>query len=174
MACKEIKMPVQTEVFAFAFQPNDISTRADLNERRAYETCLCANPHLCLLSLIAVAFHSPPVTIKKEPQSPGSDPSQSCSHKQSFSYPSGEQCLYARYLLLFSWKFSVSYLKCVTLGKTFRATVLKSPFTQRKGNFSLPLLVSSCVFIWPGVEISVSYTYFTNRQCRWLEFYKVS
>ncbi|XP_010776467.1 ETS translocation variant 5-like [Notothenia coriiceps] len=42
-----------------------------------------------------VAFHSPPVTIKKEPQSPGSDPSQSCSHKQSFSYPSGEQCLYA-------------------------------------------------------------------------------
>lgn len=44
----------------------------------------------------AVAFHSPPVKIKKEPQSPGSDPSQSCSHKQSFSYPSGEQCLYAR------------------------------------------------------------------------------
>uniref|UniRef100_A0A3B4BTS9 ETS domain-containing protein n=1 Tax=Pygocentrus nattereri TaxID=42514 RepID=A0A3B4BTS9_PYGNA len=44
----------------------------------------------------SVAFHSPPVKIKKEPQSPGSDPSQSCSHKQSFSYPSGEQCLYAR------------------------------------------------------------------------------
>uniref|UniRef100_A0A087YI70 ETS variant transcription factor 4 n=1 Tax=Poecilia formosa TaxID=48698 RepID=A0A087YI70_POEFO len=43
----------------------------------------------------SVAFHSPPVTIKKEPQSPGSDPSQSCSHKQTFSYPSGEQCLYA-------------------------------------------------------------------------------
>uniref|UniRef100_A0A672KU04 ETS translocation variant 4 n=1 Tax=Sinocyclocheilus grahami TaxID=75366 RepID=A0A672KU04_SINGR len=43
----------------------------------------------------AVAFHSPPVKIKKEPQSPGSDPSQSCSHKQSFSYPNGEQCLYA-------------------------------------------------------------------------------
>uniref|UniRef100_A0AAQ4P2L4 ETS variant transcription factor 4 n=1 Tax=Gasterosteus aculeatus aculeatus TaxID=481459 RepID=A0AAQ4P2L4_GASAC len=43
----------------------------------------------------SVAFHSPPVTIKKEPQSPGSDPSQSCSHKQSFSYPGGEQCLYA-------------------------------------------------------------------------------
>lgn len=43
----------------------------------------------------SVAFHSPPVTIKKEPQSPGSDPSQSCSHKQSFSYSSGEQCLYA-------------------------------------------------------------------------------
>ncbi|KAF0025772.1 hypothetical protein F2P81_022653 [Scophthalmus maximus] len=45
----------------------------------------------------AVAFHSPPVTIKKEPQSPGSDPSQSCSHKQSFSFPNGEQCLYARF-----------------------------------------------------------------------------
>uniref|UniRef100_A0A3B3YDR0 ETS domain-containing protein n=1 Tax=Poecilia mexicana TaxID=48701 RepID=A0A3B3YDR0_9TELE len=43
----------------------------------------------------SVAFHSPPVTIKKEPQSPGSDPSQSCSHKQTFSYPNGEQCLYA-------------------------------------------------------------------------------
>lgn len=43
----------------------------------------------------SVAFHSPPVKIKKEPQSPGSDPSQSCSHKQSFSYSSGEQCLYA-------------------------------------------------------------------------------
>ncbi|KAK7919370.1 hypothetical protein WMY93_010654 [Mugilogobius chulae] len=43
----------------------------------------------------SVAFHSPPVTIKKEPQSPGSDPSQSCSHKQTFTYPSGEQCLYA-------------------------------------------------------------------------------
>lgn len=54
---------------------------------------ICA---LCLPSVAAVAFHSPPVTIKKEPQSPGSDPSQSCSHKQSFTYPSGEQCLYAR------------------------------------------------------------------------------
>uniref|UniRef100_A0A8C2AZ19 ETS variant transcription factor 4 n=1 Tax=Cyprinus carpio TaxID=7962 RepID=A0A8C2AZ19_CYPCA len=43
----------------------------------------------------SVAFHSPPVKIKEEPQSPGSDPSQSCSHKQSFSYPNGEQCLYA-------------------------------------------------------------------------------
>ncbi|XP_035590852.1 ETS translocation variant 4-like isoform X1 [Oncorhynchus keta] len=43
----------------------------------------------------SVAFHSPPVTIKKEPQSPGSDPSQSCSHKQTFTYPNGEQCPYA-------------------------------------------------------------------------------
>uniref|UniRef100_A0A3Q2Y902 ETS variant transcription factor 4 n=1 Tax=Hippocampus comes TaxID=109280 RepID=A0A3Q2Y902_HIPCM len=44
----------------------------------------------------SVAFHSPPVTIKKEPQSPGSDPSQSCSHKPNFGYvANGEQCLYA-------------------------------------------------------------------------------
>ncbi|KAJ8416043.1 hypothetical protein AAFF_G00380650 [Aldrovandia affinis] len=42
----------------------------------------------------SVAFHSPPVKIKQEPQSPGSDPSQSCSHKQTFTYPHGEQCLY--------------------------------------------------------------------------------
>ncbi|XP_015217474.1 ETS translocation variant 4 isoform X1 [Lepisosteus oculatus] len=42
-----------------------------------------------------LAFHSPPVKIKKEPQSPGSDPSQSCSHKQAFTYSNGEQCLYA-------------------------------------------------------------------------------
>ncbi|XP_041087412.1 ETS translocation variant 4-like isoform X3 [Polyodon spathula] len=39
------------------------------------------------------AFHSPLVKIKKEPHSP--DPSQSCSHKQTFTYPNGEQCLYA-------------------------------------------------------------------------------
>ncbi|KAJ8353240.1 hypothetical protein SKAU_G00208070 [Synaphobranchus kaupii] len=43
----------------------------------------------------SVAFHSPPVKIKQEPQSPGSNPSQSCSHKQHFTYPHGEQCLYA-------------------------------------------------------------------------------
>ncbi|KAG5832401.1 hypothetical protein ANANG_G00290780 [Anguilla anguilla] len=42
-----------------------------------------------------LAFHSPPVKIKQEPQSPGSNPSQSCSHKQTFTYPNGEQCLYA-------------------------------------------------------------------------------
>ncbi|MBN3280260.1 ETV4 protein, partial [Polyodon spathula] len=42
----------------------------------------------------SLAFHSPPVKIKKEPQSP--DPTQSCSHKQTFTYPNGEQCLYAR------------------------------------------------------------------------------
>uniref|UniRef100_A0A8C9VPA5 ETS variant transcription factor 4 n=1 Tax=Scleropages formosus TaxID=113540 RepID=A0A8C9VPA5_SCLFO len=45
-------------------------------------------------SCSSVAFHSPSVKIKKEPRSPGSDPSQSCSHKQSFTYPSREQCLY--------------------------------------------------------------------------------
>ncbi|XP_041087411.1 ETS translocation variant 4-like isoform X2 [Polyodon spathula] len=39
------------------------------------------------------SFHSPLVKIKKEPHSP--DPSQSCSHKQTFTYPNGEQCLYA-------------------------------------------------------------------------------
>ncbi|KAG7492306.1 hypothetical protein MATL_G00013840 [Megalops atlanticus] len=43
----------------------------------------------------SVAFHSPPVKIKKEPQSPGSNPSQSCSHTQTFTYPHAEQCLYA-------------------------------------------------------------------------------
>ncbi|XP_028844489.1 ETS translocation variant 4 isoform X2 [Denticeps clupeoides] len=43
----------------------------------------------------SVAFHSPPVKIKREPQSPGSDPRQSCSHKPTFSFTNGEQCLYA-------------------------------------------------------------------------------
>ncbi|XP_051774891.1 LOW QUALITY PROTEIN: ETS translocation variant 4 [Erpetoichthys calabaricus] len=42
-----------------------------------------------------LAFHSPPVKIKKEPQSPGSNPTLSCSLKQSFPYPGGDQCLYA-------------------------------------------------------------------------------
>ncbi|NXC48798.1 ETV4 protein, partial [Penelope pileata] len=43
-----------------------------------------------------LAFHSPPVKIKKEPQSPSSDPTLSCNHKQPFQYRNGEQCLYAR------------------------------------------------------------------------------
>lgn len=43
-----------------------------------------------------VAFHSPPAKIKKEPQSPSSDPTLSCNHKQPFQYRNGEQCLYAR------------------------------------------------------------------------------
>ncbi|NXR18614.1 ETV4 protein, partial [Cinclus mexicanus] len=41
----------------------------------------------------AVAFHSPPAKIKKEPQSP-SEPTLSCSHEQPFQHNS-EQCLYA-------------------------------------------------------------------------------
>ncbi|NWI14108.1 ETV4 protein, partial [Crypturellus soui] len=41
-----------------------------------------------------VAFHSPPASVKKEPQSPSVDPTSSCSHKQPFPYRSGEQCLY--------------------------------------------------------------------------------
>lgn len=91
-----------TGVFAFAFELNNRSIGAGRCEERIHISCsecvcVCANPHLWFLSLVAVAFHSPPVTIKKEPQSPGSDPNQSCSHKQSFSYPGGEQCLYARY-----------------------------------------------------------------------------
>ncbi|KAM6042091.1 ETS translocation variant 4 isoform 2-T2 [Chlamydotis macqueenii] len=42
-----------------------------------------------------LAFHSPPAKIKKEPQSPSSDPALSCNHKQPFQYGTGEQCLYA-------------------------------------------------------------------------------
>lgn len=80
---------------------NNCSIGAGRGEKRIPVSCserVRANPLLWFLSFVAVAFHSPPVTIKKEPQSPGSDPNQSCSHKQSFSYPGGEQCLYARYL----------------------------------------------------------------------------
>ncbi|NXP53018.1 ETV4 protein, partial [Heliornis fulica] len=43
-----------------------------------------------------LAFHSPPAKIKKEPQSPSSDPTLSCNHQQLFQYRNGEQCLYAR------------------------------------------------------------------------------
>ncbi|XP_053944190.1 ETS translocation variant 4 isoform X2 [Cuculus canorus] len=42
-----------------------------------------------------LAFHSPPAKIKKEPQSPSSDPTLSCNHKQPLQYHNGEQCLYA-------------------------------------------------------------------------------
>nr|XP_025969375.1 ETS translocation variant 4 isoform X2 [Dromaius novaehollandiae] len=45
-----------------------------------------------------LAFHSPPAKVKKEPQSPSSDPTLSCSHKQPFQYCNGEQCLYPRWL----------------------------------------------------------------------------
>ncbi|XP_075631428.1 ETS translocation variant 4 isoform X4 [Balearica regulorum gibbericeps] len=41
------------------------------------------------------SFHSPPANIKKEPQSPSSDPTLSCNHKQPFQHRNGEQCLYA-------------------------------------------------------------------------------
>ncbi|NXS54395.1 ETV4 protein, partial [Brachypteracias leptosomus] len=43
-----------------------------------------------------LAFHSPCAKIKKEPQSPSSDPTLSCSHEQPFQSQSGKQCLYAR------------------------------------------------------------------------------
>ncbi|NXC15024.1 ETV4 protein, partial [Corythaeola cristata] len=43
-----------------------------------------------------LAFHSPPAKIKKEPESPSSDPTLSCNHKQPLQHPNGEQCLYAR------------------------------------------------------------------------------
>ncbi|XP_069093876.1 ETS translocation variant 4 [Pleurodeles waltl] len=42
-----------------------------------------------------LAFHSPPVKIKKEQQSTCSDPALSCSQKQPFPFRNGEQCLYA-------------------------------------------------------------------------------
>ncbi|XP_074782948.1 ETS translocation variant 4 isoform X4 [Athene noctua] len=41
------------------------------------------------------SFHSPPAKIKKEPQSPSSDPTLSCNHKQPLQCHNGEQCLYA-------------------------------------------------------------------------------
>ncbi|XP_072104744.1 ETS translocation variant 4 isoform X3 [Mobula birostris] len=43
----------------------------------------------------SLAFHSPTLKIKKEPQSPISNPSLSCRHKQPYQYGNGEQCLYA-------------------------------------------------------------------------------
>lgn len=44
----------------------------------------------------AVAFHSPTTRIKKEPQSPRTDPALSCSRKPPLPYHHGEQCLYSR------------------------------------------------------------------------------
>nr|XP_056719467.1 ETS translocation variant 4 [Euleptes europaea] len=43
-----------------------------------------------------LALHSPPAKIKKEPQSPCSEASGSCRHRQPFQYRNGGQCLYAR------------------------------------------------------------------------------
>ncbi|NXO03375.1 ETV4 protein, partial [Rhinopomastus cyanomelas] len=42
-----------------------------------------------------VAFHSPPAKIKKEPHSPSSEPTLSCSHKQPPQHRRGDQCLYS-------------------------------------------------------------------------------
>uniref|UniRef100_A0A667HC34 ETS variant transcription factor 4 n=1 Tax=Lynx canadensis TaxID=61383 RepID=A0A667HC34_LYNCA len=42
-----------------------------------------------------LAFHSPPTRIKKEPQSPRTDPALSCSRKLPLPYHHGEQCLYS-------------------------------------------------------------------------------
>ncbi|XP_062994846.1 ETS translocation variant 4 [Elgaria multicarinata webbii] len=43
-----------------------------------------------------LALHSPPAKIKKEPQSPSSEASGSCRHRQPFQYRNREQCLFAR------------------------------------------------------------------------------
>ncbi|XP_041491722.1 ETS translocation variant 4 isoform X1 [Microtus oregoni] len=42
-----------------------------------------------------LAFHSPTTRIKKEPQSPRTEPALSCSRKPSLPYHQGEQCLYS-------------------------------------------------------------------------------
>ncbi|XP_015351113.2 ETS translocation variant 4 isoform X3 [Marmota marmota marmota] len=42
-----------------------------------------------------LAFHSPTTRIKKEPQSPCTDPALSCSRKPPLPYHHGEQCLYS-------------------------------------------------------------------------------
>ncbi|XP_078231651.1 ETS translocation variant 4 isoform X11 [Callithrix jacchus] len=48
---------------------------------------------LCLPG--SVAFHSPTTRIKKEPQSPRTDPALSCSRKPPLPYHHGQQCLYS-------------------------------------------------------------------------------
>uniref|UniRef100_A0A8C7EW87 ETS variant transcription factor 4 n=1 Tax=Neovison vison TaxID=452646 RepID=A0A8C7EW87_NEOVI len=42
-----------------------------------------------------LAFHSPTTRIKKEPQSPRTEPALSCSRKLPLPYHHGEQCLYS-------------------------------------------------------------------------------
>ncbi|XP_035155554.1 ETS translocation variant 4 isoform X16 [Callithrix jacchus] len=42
-----------------------------------------------------LAFHSPTTRIKKEPQSPRTDPALSCSRKPPLPYHHGQQCLYS-------------------------------------------------------------------------------
>ncbi|XP_075418002.1 ETS translocation variant 4 isoform X2 [Tenrec ecaudatus] len=43
-----------------------------------------------------LAFHSPTTRVKKEPQSPHTEPALSCSRKPPLPYRHGEQCLYSR------------------------------------------------------------------------------
>nr|XP_023409499.1 ETS translocation variant 4 isoform X2 [Loxodonta africana] len=47
-----------------------------------------------------LAFHSPTTRIKKEPQSPRTDPALSCSRKPPLPYRHGEQCLYSRQIAI--------------------------------------------------------------------------
>lgn len=47
-----------------------------------------------------LAFHSPTTRIKKEPQSPRTEPALSCSRKPSLPYHHGEQCLYSRQIAI--------------------------------------------------------------------------
>ncbi|XP_024901353.1 ETS translocation variant 4 isoform X2 [Pteropus alecto] len=47
-----------------------------------------------------LAFHSPTTRIKKEPQSPRTDPALSCSRKPPLPYHHGEQCLYSRQITI--------------------------------------------------------------------------
>ncbi|OWK14288.1 hypothetical protein Celaphus_00001255 [Cervus elaphus hippelaphus] len=47
-----------------------------------------------------LAFHSPTTRIKKEPQSPRTDPALSCSRKPPLPYHHGEQCLYSRQIAI--------------------------------------------------------------------------
>ena len=47
-----------------------------------------------------LAFHSPTTRIKKEPQSPRTDPALSCSRKLPLPHHHGEQCLYSRQIAI--------------------------------------------------------------------------
>lgn len=47
-----------------------------------------------------LAFHSPTTRIKKEPQSPRTEPALSCGRKLPLPYHHGEQCLYSRQIAI--------------------------------------------------------------------------
>ncbi len=48
------EIPVQTEVFVFAFELNDSSIGAGQNKKGIYKACcVCANPHLCFLFTVS-------------------------------------------------------------------------------------------------------------------------